>query len=189
MDNPMPQAGDVHPLVGSSVTVSDAEESSLRNRSPSSEGVLDLEEDVRILLVGSHAPLMGSIKARLGREPRFSIVGIAQSPETAIATLAAQPTDLVLMDIDVAEDGQFKAARAIRTVSPSVHIVFLGDDLQDAIIEQALSVGERVFVLNQVTPGTILTAIQVVLAVVSWFPEEVRSRIVVDADGLRLSHH
>ncbi len=189
MDNPMPDAGDIHPLVGSSATVSDAEQSSLRARPPFSEGALDLDKEIGILLVGSHASLMGSIKARLAREPQFSVVGIVQTPETAIATLAERPADLVLMDIDLAGDGQFEGARAIRTVSPGIHIVFLGGDLQDAIIEQALAVGARGFVLKQGPPGTILTAIQEVLAGGSWFPEEVRSRIVVDADGLRLSRH
>ncbi len=130
---------------------------------------------------------MDSIKARLGREPRFSIVGIAQTSEAAIAVLEDQPTDLVLMDIDSAGDGHFEVAQEIRTASPSIHIVFFGGDLQDAIIEQALAVGARGFLLKDDLPGTILTAIHEVLDGGSWFPKDVRSRIIVDAKGVRLA--
>ncbi len=56
MDNPMPHAGDIHPPAGSLATVSDAEQPSLRARSPFSEGELDLEEDVRIQLIVNHGP-------------------------------------------------------------------------------------------------------------------------------------
>jgi DNA-binding NarL/FixJ family response regulator len=84
-----------------------------------------MEKDAVILLVGNHVPLMGSISQRLEREPRFSMLGIAQTPEAALATLAQQPADAVLIDIDMRENRWPIVAKEINTVRPDISIVFL----------------------------------------------------------------
>ena len=155
--------------------------------SPGPRGAPILEKDVGILLVGNHAPLMGFIKERLGKEPRFCVLGIAHTAESATATLAKRPADLVLIDIDAAGDGHWEVARAIRAAAADLHILFLSGALRDQDIEQALAVGARGLVLKHDLPGSVLTAIHEVLDGGCWFPEEVRSRIVVDATGVRLA--
>lgn len=154
---------------------------------PGLNGASLLEKDTCVLLLGQPQPLMASLAEQFQEQPGLSVLGVARTSGEAVDMLSARSADLVLIDGDAGGDGQFDAAREIRAVRPHIHIVLLCDDLQDAIIEQALVVGVRGLVPKHHPPSTILTAIHEVLAGGFWFPEEVRSRIVVDATGVRLA--
>lgn len=146
-----------------------------------------MEKRVGVLLIGRHETLLDSLAARIRTDSRLAVLGVARTPKESAKVVTKGPVDLVLIDTDADGNSHFEAARAIKAVRPEIHILFLSGVLRDAVIEQALAVGARGFVLKHDPPGTILTAIHEVLEGGCCFPENVRSRLVVNATGVSLA--
>ncbi len=151
------------------------------------DGGLALEERVGVLLIGRHETLMDSLAERIRTDSRLAVLGVACTPKESAKVVTRGSVDLVLIDTDAAGNSHFEAARAIKAVRPETHILFLSGVLRDAVIEQALAVGARGLLLKHDLPGTMLTAIHEVLDGGCCFPENVRSRLVVNATGLSLA--
>ena len=142
-----------------------------------------------ILLVGTHTMLMSSIAARLQRESRFCVVGVADTGAEGVRMTSQRAVAVVVMEIDSAETECFKFARIIKAILPATHIVFLGAVARDDYIEEALHLGASGFLLKKDLPKTIVGAIREVIAGGARFPGEVLSRIVVGPSGIRLARH
>lgn len=70
---------------------------------------------IRILLIDDHSLFRESLARLLDDEPDFEIVGKCASVEEALATLAARPADLVLLDLELrGEHGSTFIERARR---------------------------------------------------------------------------
>lgn len=145
--------------------------------------------DVKILLVGSHAILMGSVAARLEYEHHCSVVGLVATPPQAVEMLAEQAADILIMDIDGTVMDCLTYVERWRGACPSLRIILLGSRLADTRIEHFLNAGVNGILLKGDLPVKIGTAIREVHAGGSYVPEDVRSRIIVESGGIRLSDH
>ncbi len=147
-----------------------------------------MESVTKIVLVGGHATLMGSIAARLEYEHHCMVVDIFGTPERAAKVLAERSADILLVDID---DGIgrtcLSSLETLRAAHPDLRIILISATIDDARIEQALKLGVKGFLRKEEVPTTIARAIQEVRAGGAWFPEAVRSRLIVDSGGLRLT--
>jgi len=146
-----------------------------------------MESVAKILLVGSHATLIGSIAARLEYEHHCTVVGAIGSPSQVAKMLAEQAADIVLMDMDGVERKHLSSLRVLRAAHPDLRIILISATVDDARIEQALKVGANGFMAKDALPTTIARAIREVLAGGAHFPDGIRSRIVLDSCGLRLA--
>jgi len=146
-----------------------------------------MESDAKILLVGSHAILMGAIAARLEHELHCVVVGVVATPRQAVEKLIEQAADIVLIDADSGwthGDGRIDALYAAR---PGVHIILISATIEDALVECALMSGVHGILLKEELPATLGKVIHEVLAGGACFPPAVRSRIIVDGSGMRLA--
>jgi DNA-binding NarL/FixJ family response regulator len=146
-----------------------------------------VESVTKILLVGGHATLMGSIAARLEHEHHCTVVGIFGTPEDAAKVLAERPADILLVDIDGMGRTCLSSLETLRAAHPDLRIILISATIDDAHIKQALKLGVNGFLPKDEVPTTIAKAIQEVRAGGAWFPEAVRSRLIVDSGGLRLT--
>lgn len=146
-----------------------------------------MDPRTRILLVGSHAALMGSIAARLEYQHHCTVVGIVGAAEGAVETIAEHRADIVLLDMDEAGADCGDRIEALRTAQPDIRIVLLSATIEECRIEQALAVGASGFLLKGGLADQLGRAIREVLAGGTYFPEEVRSRIVIGPSGIRLA--
>jgi two-component system, NarL family, nitrate/nitrite response regulator NarL len=60
-----------------------------------------VREKIRVLLVDDHALFREGLARLLGAEPDFEIAGHCATIEEALDTLADQPVDIVLLDVDL----------------------------------------------------------------------------------------
>ena len=143
----------------------------------------------KILLVGSHATLMGSIAARLECEDHCVVVDIVSTPTHAVRILTTQKMDVVLTDIDNAGTDFFEWINALQVAQPGIRIMLIGLTADDARIEQALAAKVRGFLVKDELPTTVAKAIREVLSGGVHYPPQVRSRIVVGDSGISLAEH
>ena len=140
-----------------------------------------------VLLADDHALLRGMLSDRLSREPRLEVVGTAATADEALTLAFELRPKVIVLDIDMPGLSCFDAARMMIARQPDVKILFLSAHVHDHYIEQALKVGAMGYVTKSTAPEVVIEAIHEVAANRAFFSEEVRSRIVVDSGGARLS--
>jgi DNA-binding NarL/FixJ family response regulator len=146
-----------------------------------------MKRDINILLVGNHPVFMECVASRLRVDPRFFIVGPACTPAQVVDFVNSESAiHLVLLDADAVADSHTVFTNCIKTFQPESRIICLSALADDAAAEVALETGANGLVLKSDLSNTIMSAVYEVLGGGSWFPESVRSRIVIDSRGVRL---
>jgi DNA-binding NarL/FixJ family response regulator len=100
----------------------------------------------RVLLVDDHPPVLKQIQNLLAGE--FDIVGVADDGETMIAGAAELKPDLIVADIAMPRLDGIEASRRILKDQPRLPIILLTMQNDRQIMQQALRVGVRGYVLK-----------------------------------------
>jgi DNA-binding NarL/FixJ family response regulator len=143
----------------------------------------------RVLLVDDHALVRDMLRDRLQSEPSLAVVGVASDAAEAIEVAREQRPDVIVMDIDMPGLTCFEAARRIHALQPETRLLFLSAYTHDHYIEEALRVGAYGYLTKGEPPAKVIAAIHAVADGKVSFSEEIRARIVVDADQVRLGGH
>jgi len=100
--------------------------------------------------------------------------------------LAVDP-DVILLDIDMPGLDSFDAARRIRALRPEIRIIFVSAFVHDHFIERALQAKASGYLTKSESPEALIAAVREVASGGTCFSPEVRSRIRVCSDGVRLA--
>lgn len=146
-----------------------------------------MNNPVTILLADDHALVRKTLRRWLENEPDLTVVGDVATADDAIRDAQQLKPDIVVLDVDMPGVICFDAARAIRKNNPNTRVVFLSAFFHDRYIEQALAVGASGYVTKTESPDTLIGAIRTVAAGGAYYSPEVRARMVIDADGVRLT--
>ncbi len=146
-----------------------------------------MESDAKILLVGSHAILMGSIAARLEYEFHCTVVGLVATPPEAVEMLAEQAADIVLIDADEEGANGDDHVAVLCAACPDVCVILISTTIDDANVARALKAGVRGFLLKNELPTTLAEAVHEVLTGGVHYPPQMKSRIVVGGSEIRLT--
>jgi DNA-binding NarL/FixJ family response regulator len=144
-------------------------------------------QQCKILLVDDHALLRDMLATQLKAEAGLEVVGTADNADDAIELANKKQPDVLVMDIDMPGMICFDAARNIMATHPEIRILFLSAFFHDRYIEQALAVQARGYVTKRESPQIIIQAIHAIADGGTYFSDEVRSRIMVDRQGVRLA--
>ncbi len=144
-------------------------------------------QDVRILVVDDHSLVRGALAERLGREPNFSVVGVAGTAEEAIDKALELEPDIILLDIDMPGLDSFDAAQRLKSQRPEIRIIFVSAFTYDRYVELALRAKASGYVAKGQPPEALIAAINQVASGGAYFSPEVSPRIVVDKDGVTLA--
>jgi len=141
----------------------------------------------KILLVDDHALIRDMLANQLQDEATLEVVGAADNADDAIELANKKTPDVIVMDIDMPGMICFDAARTILATHPEIRILFMSAFFHDRYIEQALAVQARGYVTKRESAEVIVEAIRAVAEGGTFFSDEVRCRIVVDRQGVRLA--
>jgi NarL family two-component system response regulator LiaR len=101
-----------------------------------------------VLLVDDHAVVRQGVRFFLESQEEFTIVGEAESGETAVKLAAEQIPDVVLMDLVMPEMDGVEATRQVKKISPRSQIVVLTSYHDDEYIFPALQAGAISYILK-----------------------------------------
>ncbi len=141
---------------------------------------------IRLVLIDDHAMVRDSLASRLENETDLNVVGVAGVAGAGKEEVFRLRPDVVLMDIDMPGMSCFHAARQIHREWPEIRIVFLSAFTNDSYIEQALAVKARGYLTKKDGTGMIVDAVRTVAMGGVHFSQEVRSRLIVDGEQVRL---
>jgi two-component system invasion response regulator UvrY len=127
------------------------------------------------------------LEERLEKELGMTVVATASDGDEAVTQARELKPDIVLMDIDMPGLVSFEAAKTIKTLSPRTRIVYLSAFFHDRYIEDALAAHAVGYVTKDESPDVVVKTLLKATSGIAYFSPKVRSRIVIDTNGPRLS--
>jgi len=117
---------------------------------------------IRVVVVDDHAVFREGLRALLARVDTIDVVGEAATTDQAIAVVASETPDVVLMDLNIPGEGGLTATEQITggPAPPAVLILTMYSD--DGHLQKALAAGARGYLLKDADPDAIVRAIQTV---------------------------
>lgn len=133
---------------------------------------------IRVLVVDDQAIVRDGLVTVLSLVPDLQVVGEAADGAEAVAMVAADPPDVVLMDLRMpGTDGPTATASIVRS-HPGVAVLVLTTYADDASIVGALRAGARGYLTKDAGRSELATAIRAVATGQATFDAEVGARLV-----------
>jgi len=120
-------------------------------------------EPIRILVVDDHPVVRHGLCNLLSSHPDFEIIGEAEDGAQVLPLLAAQKTDIVLLDIQMKGQSGINVARQVIRSYPQVKIIILTTYDDQIYVDQALEAGVHGFLLKSVSHETLPDSIRAVM--------------------------
>jgi DNA-binding NarL/FixJ family response regulator len=104
---------------------------------------------IRILIADDHALVRESIRAILANQGDMEIVGTAGDGNEAVQLALTHQPDVVVMDISMPSMDGLHATELIHRAQENTNIVILSMHVNAALVQQALRMGARGYVLKR----------------------------------------
>jgi DNA-binding NarL/FixJ family response regulator len=118
---------------------------------------------IRVLVVDDYEPFRRFVCSTLGKRTGLQIVAKASDGREAVRKAAELKPDLILLDIGLPTLNGIETAREIRKLAPESKIIFLTQEFSAVVVQAALSLGARGYVLKTKAGSELLPAVDAVL--------------------------
>ncbi|MGP3689253.1 response regulator [Streptomyces sp. IBSNAI002] len=120
---------------------------------------------IRLLLADDHPVVRAGLRAVLDTEPDFAVVAEAATAERAVELAAAEPVDVVLMDLQFGPGMHGSQATALITARPDApRVLVLTTYDTDADILAAVEAGASGYLLKDAPPEELAAAVRTAAA-------------------------
>jgi DNA-binding NarL/FixJ family response regulator len=118
---------------------------------------------IRILVVDDFEPWRKKVCAMLQTRRELRVIAELEDGLEAVQTAQELQPDLILLDIGLPKLNGLETANRIREVAPEAAIIFLTQNDDKDIVQAALSIGARGYVLKKDAERDLLCAVAEVL--------------------------
>ncbi len=119
---------------------------------------------IRVLMVDDHPVVLAGLKALVGANPDFTIVGEARDGRTALRMAIQLVPDVVVLDISLPEMNGIELAAALRTERPECRVLVLTVHEERAYLRQVIELGVGGYLLKRSAADELPRAIHAVAA-------------------------
>jgi NarL family two-component system response regulator LiaR len=141
---------------------------------------------IQVLLVDDHKIVRQGVRAYLQTLADIRVQGEAASGAEAVACVEAKRPDVVLMDLEMpGEVDGIAATRLIRKVAPSTQVIVVTSHHQDEYIFPAVRAGAISYLLKDIEPEELASAIRKAAQGEAVLDSRVASRILQELQGIR----
>ncbi len=140
---------------------------------------------IKVVVVDDQQAVREGLVALLGLLDDVEVVGSAGDGRQAVDVVAANPADVVLMDLRMPELDGVGATKIIRRDHPETAVVVLTTYADDVSIADALRAGARGYLTKDAGRQEIAAALRSAAAGQAIFTAEVSDRLVAGLDARR----
>jgi len=119
---------------------------------------------VRVLVAEDFVPYRRFTCSTLARVCGLQIVGEASDGLEALQMAVELRPDLILLDIGLPSLNGIEVARQMRSLVPESKIIFLTQESSAEMVQEALNLGARGYVIKITGASELLTAVETVLS-------------------------
>ena len=116
----------------------------------------------RVLLVDDHQMVRQGLIFFLSTQPEVTIVGEAETGEQALKLIDDLKPDVVLLDLVLPTMGGIDVLREIRRNHPETDVIILSSFVDDEKVKQAIQAGAAGYLMKDVDPDELVSAIRCV---------------------------
>ena len=116
--------------------------------------------DIRVLIVDDHPVVRDGLRGVIEGEPGMTVVGEAGHGAEALARVAAEPVDVVLMDLRMPTMGGVEAIGQLRRVAPAVRVLVLTTYDTDRDVLPAIEAGATGYLRKDTPREELLRAVR-----------------------------
>lgn len=118
---------------------------------------------IKVFIVDDHYMVIEGIRSLLQHETNIELVGHAMSADSCISFLRQQQPDVILMDINLAEQSGIELSAEVKRLYPGIFILGLSTFNQQSFIRKMMDNGASGYVLKNVTREELVEAISTVV--------------------------
>jgi two-component system nitrate/nitrite response regulator NarL len=119
---------------------------------------------VRVLVVEDFVPYLRFISLTLARMCNLQVIGELSDGLEAVQKAEVLKPDLILLDIGLPSLNGIEAARRIRKLSPNSKIIFVSQESSADVVQAALDLGARGYVVKANAASDLVAAVEAVLS-------------------------
>jgi two-component system, NarL family, response regulator LiaR len=124
---------------------------------------------ISVLLVDDHTLFRQGVRAYLGTDPHFNIIGEAGSGSEAMDLLEqmaqkSKPPDVIVLDWVMAGAGGLETIRQLTKLYPQVNVIILSLYAEKSYVSNAIRNGAKAYVLKDDTAEHLIKAIYAVVS-------------------------
>lgn len=140
-----------------------------------------MPESLRVLIADDHVPTRAGVRDALERDG-WSVCGEAADADEAIRLARESRPEVCLLDITMPGNG-IQATRVIAREHPDIAIVMLTASRDDRDLFDALRAGAVGYLLKDIDPDRLGTALRGVLSGEAALPRELMARVIEEFQG------
>jgi len=143
----------------------------------------------RVVVADDHPVVRVGVRNILAAAPEFVVVSECSDGEAAVAAVAAQAPDLLLLDLAMPKMSGIDVLRALRTSAPGVKSIVLAATVDRRQTLKILQLGARGILLKDVVADRLAAACRTVMAGQYWLGDQTMTDIVqamADPNGLHI---
>lgn len=127
-----------------------------------------LNDRIRVALVDDQSIVLEGLRTLLDTMPALWVEYATTQPTELIAEMRRNPVDVVVSDIRMPGFNGFDVVRRLGSWVRPIPVILLTTFDESSLLDEALSVGARGFLLKGATPEDLLAAIEAVAAGGQW---------------------
>ncbi|MBM4259699.1 MAG: response regulator transcription factor [Deltaproteobacteria bacterium] len=135
---------------------------------------------IRILLVDDHHLVRAGLRTLLQQMVGAEVIGEASDGREALEKIKADPPDVVLMDITMAEMNGLVATAQVTHDFPHVRVVMLSMHANKEYVTQALQAGAAGYLLKDAAPTELELAIRAVMRGEKYLSPAISTHVIAD---------
>lgn len=115
---------------------------------------------VKVLLVDDHLLFTEGMASFLSQEADITVVGLCQNSDQLFQTLASQPVDIVLLDINMGKESGLDLCKQILDTYPSTRVLAISMYNEESFIRKMFKNGASGYLLKNTGREELLKAIR-----------------------------
>lgn len=123
-----------------------------------------MKNKINILIADDHEITRAGIKLLLSYQFKYQVIAEASNGNEALALTVKHEPEIVLLDINMPESNGILAAKQIRKHRPETKIILLTALTNGSVIDKALEAGADAYLLKNMKPDEIVSALDKVLS-------------------------
>ncbi len=118
---------------------------------------------IRLLIVDDHPVVRQGLRSLLSSHADLEIIGEAEDGSQVLPMLAERKVDVILLDIQMKEQGGIAVARRVRSSYPDIKVVLLTTYDDESLLREAMEAGVHGYLLKSVSHEMLPDAIRAVM--------------------------